>query len=69
MSTIDDRINDEKEHIQQVMIKFKTEPTYCRKFGCGRILTLEEQRLGDHCMQHWDADEVPTIKDVKIKWR
>ncbi len=32
-----------------VLPDFTHEPVYCRTFGCGQILRLEESRYGDKC--------------------
>jgi len=44
--------NDDTEKAIEEMFKDGTDRPYCRHFGCGRRLTLQESLYGDKCIKH-----------------
>jgi hypothetical protein len=41
------------------------EPEVCKKFGCGRHLTIEERRYGGLCVEHKKINNV-NLYDLEI---
>jgi hypothetical protein len=53
MATNHDDKNHEKElKILQGRMLIRSESPRCKVFGCGKILSLQEQLFGDRCVDH-----------------
>lgn len=67
MSTIEDRNREDQLEFNKHRLNSKSEPVVCKKFGCGKLLTLEEQRYGDRCKQHWDETKTDIMHVAKLE--
>lgn len=41
------------------------EPCVCKKFGCGKVLTINERRLSGRCINHQSKEEGITESFMK----
>jgi hypothetical protein len=61
----DRRMREEPEIFFEELNK-EPSPVYCSHFGCGMILTLEEQLCGNKCLPH--SMQKKTDIMLIIKW-
>ncbi len=58
----DDKIYEKELKEMQRRFIIRSEPARCKVFGCGKILSLQEQLFGDRCVNHPKKEKNCTSK-------